>query len=95
MRGYRFYEEFNSSYKKRHQWGSGNILALELENGRPMYGTTGLMGCTAAVYDCPNSAIAGTQVSRECLRLKYKRVSEKRARAVHPRLFSWLDSFDA
>jgi hypothetical protein len=36
VKGYRFYEEFDSSYKKRKRQGTGNVLALDLdpETGR-------------------------------------------------------------
>lgn len=95
MKGYRFYEEFDSSYKKRKRQGNGNVLALDIdEYGRPYYGGRGDMSCTAAVYSHPNSAVAGCQVSRDCLRLKHRRVTEARAREIHPRLFAWLDSFE-
>jgi hypothetical protein len=37
VKGYRFYEEFDSSYKKRKRQGTGNVLALDIdpETGRP------------------------------------------------------------
>ena len=31
MKGYRFYEEFDSSYKKRKRQGTGNVLALDID----------------------------------------------------------------
>jgi hypothetical protein len=91
MKGYRFYEEFDSSYKKRKQQGSGNVLALDLP---VFYEPQGMMSCTAAVLSEPNSPIAGTSVSREVLRKNYRRITEKRAREIHPTMFYFLDSFD-
>jgi hypothetical protein len=46
---------------------------------------------TGAVYGHPDSACAGTSASRDYLRTKCKRVSESKAREVHPNLFRYLD----
>lgn len=95
MKGYRFYEEFDSSYKKRRRQGSGNVLALDVDrHGRPYYGYQGLLECTAALFSHSNSGVCGTQVSREVLRRNYRRVPEKRAREIHPAMFAFLDQFD-
>jgi hypothetical protein len=52
------------------------------------------MECAAAVLSEPNSCVAGTMVSRDVLTKNYRRVTEKRAREIHPAMFAWLDSFD-
>jgi hypothetical protein len=99
MKGYRFYEEFDSSYKKRKRQGSGNVLALDIDpkTAHPFGWFDGrryVMRCTAAVFSHANSGIAGTAVSREVLAKNYRRVTEKAARAIHPAMFNFLDQFD-
>jgi len=91
MKGYRFYEEFDSSYAKRKRKGQGNVLALDLPE---YHNGNGTMDCTAAVYPHPNSAVCGCSTSRDYLRLKCRRIPEAKAREIHPRLFAWLDSFE-
>ena len=96
MKGYRFYEEFDSSYKKRKRQGSGNVLALDIDpkTARP-YGWVDhnkryVMECTAAVFSHSNSGVAGTAVSDDVLRKNYRRITEKRAREIHPAMFQNL-----
>lgn len=96
MKGYQFYEEFESSYKKRKHQGSGNVLALDIDtNGRPLYSYGGNMECTAALLSEPDSPVCGTQVSRQVLAKNYCRITEKRAREIHPEMFQFLDQFDS
>ena len=45
----------------------------------------------AAVFDWPNSPVAGTGVACDYLRHKCKRISEAKARIIHPALFERLD----
>ncbi len=107
MKGYRFYEEFDSSYKKRKHQGTGNVLALDLD---PVSGSTigysdsrytskglkpvWMLECTAAVLSESDSPVCGTAVSIAVLRKNYRRITEKRAREIHPTMFAHLDSFD-
>jgi hypothetical protein len=94
MKGYRFYEEFDSSYKKRQRQGTGNVLALDVDwRGRPFHNGVGLE-CCAALLSEPNSPVCGTEVSRNVLRRNYRRVTEQRARQIHPAMFDFLDQFD-
>ena len=111
MKGYRFYEEFDSSYKKRKRQSTGNVLALDIDpvNGRPhgqsqitwpdgCPGKPGpsiwVMECTAALLSEPDSPVCGTMVSRDVLAKNYRRITEKRAREIHPAMFAFLDSFN-
>ena len=89
MKGIRFYEEFTN---KRKGISAGNVFALDLYEGDNGYYRAHPFG-TGAVFDEPNSPVAGTGVSWEWLRAKCKRVSEAHARTVHPVLFARLDSF--
>lgn len=95
MKGYMFYEEFDSSYKKRIRRGSGNVLALDIDaRGLPFDNGHGLE-CTAAVYSHANSPVAGATISRTVLTKNYLRITEVRAREIHPVMFEFLDQFDA
>jgi hypothetical protein len=94
MRGYRFYEEFDSSYKKRKRRGSGNVLALDIPTRGYWSGDTFLLPCTAAVLSEPDSPVCGTGVSHRVLRKNYRRIPERRAREIHPTMFAFLDQFD-
>lgn len=93
MKDIRFYLEFPSATAKHksgrsHKGHSGNVLAafqgdtLE-ERLHPE--------ALAGVFDHPNSDVACTGYSHEFLR-QCKRVSERTARAIHPRLFERLDN---
>lgn len=89
MKDIRFYLEFPSKAAK-HRSGkenkrhAGNVYALYLDSkGR---GTDFGVG---AVYSWPNSPVATTGGSREWLQ-RCKRIPEKLAREIHPRLFDLL-----
>jgi len=76
MRGIRFYREPN-----------GNCIAIDTET--PLLGD--VAWGAAGLYDRPNSPVASTGVSRAYLRDECKRISEKRARELHPKLFEYLE----
>jgi hypothetical protein len=95
MRGYRFYEEL--AYKGRTNEASvGNVVAVDYENGmrferggddhdHTVYEAVG------SVFSHPNSPCASTSVSTEYLAQDCKRISEARAREIHPQLFRYLE----
>lgn len=92
MKGFRFYLEFASAKDKRKGNDSGNVFAMSLgDNGRPLYIPGGSVEGIGAVYFTRNSDVCGTSADPEYLRKKCKRVSEVKARAVHPNLFRILD----
>jgi hypothetical protein len=88
MNGIRFYLEFKDPSKRQ---SSGNVVAVLGLNGR--YWSSGKPCCEAiaALFEEPNSPVAGTGVGLDYLRRKCKRISEARARAIHPELFRRLD----
>jgi hypothetical protein len=45
----------------------------------------------AGLFDQPNSPVAGTGVALDYLRQKCRRISQIKARAIHPALFQRLD----
>lgn len=90
MKDIRFYEEFKN---KRKGISAGNVFAAfkmpaDYASGDPYRSRyDGLCFGSAAIFDEPNSPVAGTGVSREFLVKKCKRISEARAREIHPLLF--------
>jgi len=86
MKGVRFYEEFSN---KRRGKSEGKVLAVDIEW---FYGESGyLHEAIGALFFHPNSAVGGTSVSPEYLRDSCKRISEAKARQIHPNLFEWLN----
>jgi type 1 glutamine amidotransferase len=90
MTGIRFYEVFNDTAKREsagkavavfpHLWRKGSA-----GQGRLFYSVIGLSRR-------PNSPVLKTTVSETYLRSKCRRVSESRARRVHPNLFRYLET---
>ncbi len=88
MNRIRFYQEFRNKSKRT---SAGTIIAVLVRNG--LYWSHGKIcyEALAGVFDEPNSPVAGTGVARDYLRRKCKRVSEAKARAIHPLLFERLE----
>jgi hypothetical protein len=93
MKDVRFYLEFpTATAKKRsgkdHKRNDGNVFAAFLTPRGSLQGD----GVGAVLYE-PNSCVAYTGVNiRDWLHVKCKRIPEKLARAIHPRLFETLDA---
>lgn len=85
MRDVTFYQEFENKSKTKP---SGNVLAVSRNGERCPDGSFEAVG---ALFDHVNSAVATTSVALSYLREKCKRISEVKARAIHPRLFDFLD----
>lgn len=92
MKGYRFYEEFTNTRKHTSQ---GNVIARELgtEDYYLRIGQPGLFGAVAAIFNYSNSPATFTTVHFRHLH-KCKRISEERAREIHPNLFTYLEQGD-
>ena len=88
MNGVRFYLEFSDSSKRQ---SGGTVVAALVINGS--YWSSGKLcyEAIAALFDRPNSPVAGTGVALDYLRQNCKRISEARARIIHPALFERLD----
>lgn len=91
MKGFRFYLEHDSDKEKRQNKHSGNVIAVMTDV--PMfYGYDGyLHECLSAVLFNPNSPVGVGAVHPEYLKNRCKRVSEAKAREVHPELFKRLE----
>jgi len=88
MNGIRFYLEFTDLSKRK---SGGNVVAALVLNG--IYWSSGqpCYEAIAALFDRPNSPVAGTGVALTYLRLKCRRISEAKARAIHSALFRRLE----
>jgi len=88
MNGVRFYLEFSDRSKRQ---SGGTVVAALVLNGS--YWSSGKLcyEALAALFNRPNSPVAGTGVALDYLRQKCKRISETKARTLHPALFERLD----
>ena len=107
MKGIRFYQEFRDARKRVP---TGNVFARMLPDPEaectcedhpnpdcPAYVAALFRQHPEGfvpIYDWPNSAVAYSGASDEYLRKRCKRVSEAKAREIHPRLFERLDMED-
>ena len=89
MSGIFFYQEYRD--KSKHE-SAGTIVAALVCNG--LYWSSGKIcyEAIAGLFDRPNSPVAGTGVAMDYLRQKCKRISEAKARTIHPTLFESLDA---
>lgn len=102
MKGFRFYLEYPNSTEKNkpHFEGDheGNVLALVLDDDNsPLKhydGRQWVYEAIGAVYHHSNSGVCGCSVNPQVLRERFKRISEEKAREIHPRLFQRLDNED-
>lgn len=93
MKDHKFYVEYPSTFDKRENTRGDNCLVIFGESF--ISGNEIVYECVATVSmqerpNCP--AIAESQVSVGHLRKFCKRVSEKRAREIHPNLFAYLEA---
>jgi hypothetical protein len=89
MKGVRFYEEFAN---KRRGVSEGNVVAILFCNGFTIREDGRQYDAIVALTHDPNSTTASSGVSSGYLRKKCKRITEARAREIHPKLFTILDS---
>ena len=88
MSGICFYQEFRDRSKRR---SAGTIIAVLVYNSPYLSSGKLCYEAIAGVFDRPNSPVAGTGVACDYLRQKCKRISEAKARIIHPALFERLD----
>jgi len=79
MKGVRFYEECD-----------GNVVAIFYENYTFEHNEA-VFDAIGAVFFYYNAPVSSTRAPQSYLRKQCKRISESRAREVHPRLFAYLD----
>ena len=93
MNGFHFYAEYEDSKAKRNKAMPGNVVAVSTDKGHSFYDMHDnfMLEAFTAVYDRANSPVCVGSVSPDYLRENCKRVSEKRAREIHPEMFRTLD----
>lgn len=110
MKGYRFYLEFPTQYKKKstpvkqvvtdlekgkEPRHAGTIIACFLRaDGWFEHDGKGLIDCISSVANVPNGPVCFSQVSMDYLQEKCKRVPENLARKIHPAMFSYIKSME-
>ncbi len=91
MRGLRFFEEYTDAARAR---SAGTVVAIDM-TGRSFVQEGGVCYdalSAAADGPSPNGPVLQRWCNAEYLGSRCRRVSEARARAIHPRLFEYLDS---
>ena len=92
MKNVRFYLEFETKKDKRNNNDTGNVLALYYDQYWVRDNSI-LMDCVSCVQaHIPNSGVCHSSASQDYVTENCKRISEERARIIHPVLFIYLDS---
>ena len=94
MKGFRFYEELKNKNRKAEE-SQGNVIAVygEWRLGRVVDEKyQWVKDCVSAVFFETNSQVCGSSVSQGYLEESTRRISEAKAREIHPNLFVYLDS---
>lgn len=91
MKGIRFYEELTDKGHKGEQ-SKHNVIAIDTVTGA----WKGVHGCyyynaAASVFPIPNSGVCQCMIPVDHLCNTTRRISESRAREIHPRLFEYLE----
>ena len=89
MKGIRFYEELNNK-NKAGETSQGNVLARLIGND---WATDNGAMCEviSALFLHPNSVVCGGGASLDYIWNNCRRISEAKAREIHPLLFIYLD----
>lgn len=100
MKYIRFYLEYPSKKEKnrrpaKNRKHTGNVCAVFTDLGGfpDWYASTAgpQVECISAVYYHANSPVCGSSASMHYLRDLCVRISEAKAREIHPQLFDYLD----
>ncbi len=88
--GITFYLEHKTPKAKKQGNHSGNVIAVF---GDTFYSSFGkpCKECISAIFFDANSAVSSSAVSEQYLEENCKRISLKEARAIHPKLFEYLE----
>ena len=94
MKGIRFYLEFETPQRKRKGENTGNVIAAHITQAGAFLGfhsgESYLIECITALHAAPNSVVCSSLVIIEYLSDSCKRISEAKAREIHPALFDAL-----
>lgn len=81
MIGYRFYEELSPGGRSE-----GNVVAILVGTDRG-----DMLDAIAAAQERANAPVESTTVCARYLRQRCRRVPERRARAIHPNMFTAIE----
>ena len=89
MKGIRFYEELDNKNRVSEK-SQGNVVAVLYENG--FFTNNGyILECISATFLHSNSDVSSGSAHIDYIRKNCRRISEQKAREIHPRLFTYLD----
>lgn len=93
MKGWRFYKEFKTNKRKVP---TGNVVAVNTTVGMwavPPFGPNAQYRyeCVSALFNEHNSPVCSGAVSVGHIEKRCKRISEAKARKIHPKLFEYLE----
>jgi len=91
VKGLRFYEQYKTSKRKESIGTVVAVLIPENPLNTFLLGTPPRYECVAGVYDLPNSPVMFSTCTFSYVRDCCKRISEAKAREIHPKLFEYLD----
>jgi len=99
MKNFRFYVEYDSTKEKRKATRknlgnhTGNCLAILLDGNKPLYhNNSTTIDCISGVSFIRNSNCCFSGCSTAYLHNNCKRISEKQAKEIHPKLFNYLNN---
>ena len=93
MKGWRFYEEYKT---KKRKIPTGNVVAVDTATGMHAVSPFGPNAryryeCVLALFVEHNSPVCSGAASVEHIERHCKRISEAKAREIHPKLFEYLE----
>jgi hypothetical protein len=90
-RGFHFFEEFSDG---RRESSAGNVIAVDIRGASFVQegGVCYSAFCAFPDSETPNSPVLERLCNAEYLGARCRRISEARAREIHPRLFERLDT---
>lgn len=90
MKDVRFYEEYVD--ERTRKISQGTVVAVDTSTPPYKSGSTWCVPALSGVFMRPHSPVASTSVAVSYLQENCKRISEARAREIHPELFHRLDN---
>ncbi len=90
MNGYRFYLEHATPSAKRRRHHAGTVVAIIPTQSRFQDGQI-VFDAVGSVYDVPDSPVTSTGAAQAFLSRNCRRISESKARTIHPTLFNFID----
>lgn len=90
MEGYRFYEEFWGLLSQNRS--TGNVVAVDTNTYQAGEYNAFYEGYISKTETLSNGDVGAAIIYKDFLQAHCKRISEKRAREIHPKMFEYLES---